>query len=202
VLGRGLHATGVQRGRYGSCRLVGHARRRQHANLVASGRLLNPISGPRESLAGRSRERECARRPAEWWLGLVRSLASRVDQTIGRASTARPFAPAKETFAWLHRAFSNRDSDIAGLLYDPFILRHKDDSRFAAFGQRLACQCRARLPRASHSTFVLRQAPASRNLDVSSRGARPAVRGRKYSFDATPAGGQERSLDMVRQLSS
>jgi tetratricopeptide (TPR) repeat protein len=40
---------------------------------------------------------------------------------------------AKATFAWLDRAWSNRDTGIASLLYDPFILRYKDDPRFAPF---------------------------------------------------------------------
>ena len=38
----------------------------------------------------------------------------------------------KEAFAWLDRAWSSRDPGIAYLLYDPFILRYKDDPRFAA----------------------------------------------------------------------
>jgi TolB-like protein/Flp pilus assembly protein TadD len=40
---------------------------------------------------------------------------------------------AKETFAWLDRAWSSRDPGIVSLLYDPFILRFKDDPRFASF---------------------------------------------------------------------
>ena len=40
---------------------------------------------------------------------------------------------AKETFAWLDRAWANRDPGVVFLLYDPFILRYKDDPRFAAF---------------------------------------------------------------------
>jgi TolB-like protein/Tfp pilus assembly protein PilF len=44
---------------------------------------------------------------------------------------------AKETFAWLDRAWSSRDSGIAYLLYDPFILRYKDDPRFAAFCKKV-----------------------------------------------------------------
>jgi tetratricopeptide (TPR) repeat protein len=40
---------------------------------------------------------------------------------------------AKATFEWLDRAWSNRDPGIVSLLYDPFILRYKDDPRFAAF---------------------------------------------------------------------
>jgi TolB-like protein/Flp pilus assembly protein TadD len=40
---------------------------------------------------------------------------------------------AKETFAWLDRAWSNRDPGIGYLLFDPFMLRYKNDPRFAAF---------------------------------------------------------------------
>jgi serine/threonine-protein kinase len=44
---------------------------------------------------------------------------------------------AQETFAWLDRAWTNRDPGIANLLYDPFILRYKDDPRFAAFCRKV-----------------------------------------------------------------
>jgi len=44
---------------------------------------------------------------------------------------------AKETFAWLDRAWSAGDPGINYLLYDPFILRYKDDARFAAFCQKV-----------------------------------------------------------------
>jgi TolB-like protein/Tfp pilus assembly protein PilF len=40
---------------------------------------------------------------------------------------------ATQTFAWLDRAWSNRDGGVAQLLFDSFILRYKDDPRFAAF---------------------------------------------------------------------
>ena len=40
-------------------------------------------------------------------------------------------------FTWLDRAFSNRDSGISYLLYDPFILRYKDHPRFAAFCRKV-----------------------------------------------------------------
>jgi serine/threonine-protein kinase len=40
---------------------------------------------------------------------------------------------AQEAFAWLDRAWSSRDLGITYLLYDPFILRYKNDPRFAAF---------------------------------------------------------------------
>jgi TolB-like protein/tetratricopeptide (TPR) repeat protein/predicted Ser/Thr protein kinase len=44
---------------------------------------------------------------------------------------------ANETFAWLERAWTSRDPGIATLLYGPFILRYKDDPRFAAFCQKV-----------------------------------------------------------------
>jgi tetratricopeptide (TPR) repeat protein len=39
---------------------------------------------------------------------------------------------AKATFEWLDHAWSNRDPGIIYLLFDPFILRYKDDPRFGA----------------------------------------------------------------------
>jgi TolB-like protein/Flp pilus assembly protein TadD len=44
---------------------------------------------------------------------------------------------AKATFEWLDRAWSSRDAGITTLLYDPFILRYKDDPRFAAFCRKV-----------------------------------------------------------------
>jgi TolB-like protein/Tfp pilus assembly protein PilF len=44
---------------------------------------------------------------------------------------------AKATFEWLDRAWINRDSGIQFLLYDPFILRYKDDPRFEAFCRKV-----------------------------------------------------------------
>ena len=44
---------------------------------------------------------------------------------------------SKSTFEWLDRALSNRDAGIGFLLYDPFILRFKDDPRFAAFCRKV-----------------------------------------------------------------
>ena len=41
------------------------------------------------------------------------------------------------TFKWLDRAWSNRDGGIATLLYDPFILRYRNDPRFAAFCKKV-----------------------------------------------------------------
>jgi tetratricopeptide (TPR) repeat protein len=43
----------------------------------------------------------------------------------------------KATFEWLDRAWSNRDTGIVFLLYDPFILRYKNDPRFAAFCRKV-----------------------------------------------------------------
>lgn len=44
---------------------------------------------------------------------------------------------AKATFEWLDRAWSTRDTGIVILVYDPFILRYKDDPRFAAFCRKV-----------------------------------------------------------------
>jgi TolB-like protein/Tfp pilus assembly protein PilF len=44
---------------------------------------------------------------------------------------------ANATFDWLDRAWNNRDSGIQYLLFDPFILRYKDDPRFAAFCRKV-----------------------------------------------------------------
>jgi TolB-like protein/Flp pilus assembly protein TadD len=44
---------------------------------------------------------------------------------------------AKATFEWLDRAWSNRDAGITSLVFDPFILRYRDDPRFAAFCRKV-----------------------------------------------------------------
>jgi TolB-like protein/Tfp pilus assembly protein PilF len=44
---------------------------------------------------------------------------------------------AKATFEWLDRAWNNRDAGIQYLLFDPFILRYKDDPRFAAYCRKV-----------------------------------------------------------------
>ena len=44
---------------------------------------------------------------------------------------------ANKTFEWLDRAWINRDGGIPELLFDPFILRYKDDPRFAAFCRKV-----------------------------------------------------------------
>ncbi len=44
---------------------------------------------------------------------------------------------ARATFEWLDRAWNNRDPGIQYLLFDPFILRYKDDPRFAAFCRKV-----------------------------------------------------------------
>lgn len=52
---------------------------------------------------------------------------------------------ARATFEWLDRAWENRDGGIQLLLYDPFILRYKDDPRFAAFCQKAGLPVPARV---------------------------------------------------------
>jgi TolB-like protein/Tfp pilus assembly protein PilF len=44
---------------------------------------------------------------------------------------------AKGMFEWLDRAWSSRDAGINELLYDPFILRFKDNPRFAVFCRKV-----------------------------------------------------------------
>lgn len=44
---------------------------------------------------------------------------------------------ADATFEWLDRAVSNRDSGLVSLLYDPFLLRYRDDPRFAALCRKV-----------------------------------------------------------------
>lgn len=44
---------------------------------------------------------------------------------------------AKATFEWLDRSWSSRDSGVGLLLFDPFILRFKDDPRFAVFCRKI-----------------------------------------------------------------
>jgi serine/threonine-protein kinase len=62
------------------------------------------------------------------------------DGSAGAYQIAQVYAlrnDAKETFAWLDRAWSSRDAGIFYLLYDPFILRYKNDPRFAAFCKKV-----------------------------------------------------------------
>jgi len=44
---------------------------------------------------------------------------------------------AEAAFQWLDRAWSNHDAGITYLLFDPLILRYKDDPRFAAFCRKV-----------------------------------------------------------------
>jgi len=44
---------------------------------------------------------------------------------------------ANATFQWLDRAWDSRDPGISYLLFDSFILRFKDDPRFAAFCRKV-----------------------------------------------------------------
>jgi tetratricopeptide (TPR) repeat protein len=80
-------------------------------------------------------------------IGVNRSAAdSAVRTLIAKDASTSPYqiaevyalrGDAKETFAWLERAWTSRDPGIATLLYDPFILRYKDDPRFAAFCRKV-----------------------------------------------------------------
>ena len=66
------------------------------------------------------------------------ALQNVIDQQAGDSAyqIAQIYALRKqpdEAFAWLERARANRDPGIAMLLTDPFLMRYKDDPRFAAF---------------------------------------------------------------------
>ena len=64
---------------------------------------------------------------------------------IAQVSALR--SDAKETFAWLERVWSNRDPETTTRLYDPFILRYKDDPRFAAFCRKVGLPTPAEVAR-------------------------------------------------------
>lgn len=57
-----------------------------------------------------------------------------------------------KVFEWLDRAWANRDAGISLLLYDPILLRCRDDPRFAAFARKVGLP----VPGAAASTNSLR----------------------------------------------
>jgi TolB-like protein/Tfp pilus assembly protein PilF len=59
------------------------------------------------------------------------------DQAYGIADIYALREDPDKMFEWLERAWSNRDSGILSLLYDPLILRYKDDPRFSAFCRKV-----------------------------------------------------------------
>ena len=70
------------------------------------------------------------------------ALAAQVEQdaAAGAFQIAQTYAlrnDADKTFEWLERALSNRDPGVSYLLFDPFILRFRDDPRFAAFCKKV-----------------------------------------------------------------
>ncbi len=67
---------------------------------------------------------------------------------------------AKATFDWLDRAFSNRDPGIGLLLFDPFILRFRDDPRFAAFCRKVGLP----VPGEASAHKSVRDRPGSQNF--------------------------------------
>jgi TolB-like protein/tetratricopeptide (TPR) repeat protein len=80
------------------------------------------------------------------------SLRTLIDKDAGIApyQIAQVYAlrnDANETFAWLDRAWSSRDGAIGYLLHDPFILRYKDDPRFAAFCRKVGLPTPAEIQR-------------------------------------------------------
>jgi TolB-like protein/Flp pilus assembly protein TadD len=112
-----------------------------------------------EILRGRAQPAlvEAQQEPAGWWQDTAVALARQIGTDRGAADAAlrtvierdagaaayqiaQVYAlrnDAKATFEWLDRAWSNRDPGIQFLLSDPFILRFKNDPRFAAFCRKV-----------------------------------------------------------------
>src|SRR5450432_2113457 len=70
------------------------------------------------------------------------ALQTLIDQHAGESAfqIAQIYAARKEPdrmFAWLERAWDQRDPGITGLLYDPFLLAYKRDPRFVAFCKKV-----------------------------------------------------------------
>jgi serine/threonine-protein kinase len=42
-----------------------------------------------------------------------------------------------KTFEWLDRAWKQHDTSLAVLFFDPFILRYRNDPRFAALARKV-----------------------------------------------------------------
>jgi TolB-like protein/Tfp pilus assembly protein PilF len=59
------------------------------------------------------------------------------DQAYGIADVYALRQDPDKMFEWLERAWSNRDSGVLSLLYDPLVLRYKDDPRFSAFCRKV-----------------------------------------------------------------
>ncbi|MGH8114445.1 MAG: tetratricopeptide repeat protein, partial [Rhodanobacteraceae bacterium] len=62
------------------------------------------------------------------------------DSRIGAYQIADVYALRKDPdnmFKWLDRAWAIRDPGVANLLFDPLILRYRDDPRFAAFCRKV-----------------------------------------------------------------
>jgi len=62
------------------------------------------------------------------------------DATFASYQIAETYAlrrDADKTFEWLDKVWANRDPGITGLLTDPFLLRYRDDPRFAAFCKKV-----------------------------------------------------------------
>ncbi|MFZ0918097.1 MAG: adenylate/guanylate cyclase domain-containing protein [Candidatus Udaeobacter sp.] len=57
----------------------------------------------------------------------------------------------EKMFEWLDRAWANRDNNISILYYDPYLLRYKDDPRFATFCRKIGLPTPAEVAAGSKS---------------------------------------------------
>lgn len=74
------------------------------------------------------------------WYNLLATYLVEKDSGVGAYQIAEVYAlrgDANATFQWLDRAWDSRDPGISYLLFDSFILRFKDDPRFAAFCRKV-----------------------------------------------------------------
>lgn len=87
--------------------------------------------------------------------GDTRAAETTMDAYVARYRQTQPYliaelyaqrGQADETFQWLDRALDDQDGDLAFVLYDPFILRYRQDTRLAALCRKLGLPSPAEIP--------------------------------------------------------
>jgi hypothetical protein len=103
------------------------------------------LTRPGDASLWRSRSRSADRAAAD---AALKTLIEH-DARSGAFQIAQVYAlrnDAQATFDWLERAWSIRDPGVNSLLFDPLILRFKDDPRFAAFRRKVGLPAPAEPP--------------------------------------------------------
>jgi len=95
-----------------------------------------------------------------WKQHALTSLPFQINKQYCTGSTPVPvpsIQPGPPTHPARNGAWSNRDTGITYLVYDPFILRYKEDPRFVAFCRKVGLpvpgSCRAQV----HLSLVVRR---------------------------------------------